>query len=146
MSKIVLVGQAPMEDPSGLISGRSVEKLALLCGIAAASLGDHFEVRSCVENFNDGKFDMRAAKKRVNEVLVPGLANRMVLLLGKKVARAFGYTDPVPFLIADDKRGFKFAYLPHPSPINLYWNKPENVEQAKAFFSGLLAPEDEAVE
>jgi hypothetical protein len=139
--KIVLMCQGPDSDLSSPLPGLAGKRLAMLAALAsAAALGECFERQNVFPTFPGAKFPMREAKKLAAEAK-PALKGRMVLMLGKKVAHAFGVDSP-PFLIVDID-GFKAVQVPHPSPMNLYYNSTENVEQAKVFFAGLLAEKAE---
>lgn len=66
---------------------------------------------------------------------------KRVVLVGRRVARAFG--------IDDDREWFKWFYLktgdvmlfatmPHPSGLNRWWNEPGNLDSAKLFAQELI--------
>lgn len=61
-----------------------------------------------------------------------------VLLLGRHVARAFGFAGR-SFLRWHPSRRRSFAVVPHPSGVNLWWNDASNVESAAAFLREALS-------
>ena len=70
------------------------------------------------------------------EMMLSELRGRRVVLLGSGVARAFGLRcAPLVWCVLGPA---EFAVLPHPSGVNLWWNKEENRRSARAFFSDLL--------
>ena len=40
------------------------------------------------------------------------------------------------------KREFTASVIPHPSPVNRFWNRPENVEIVREFFRAALEEEN----
>lgn len=80
-------------------------------------------------------FPMREARARVDS-LVPKLAGNVVVLLGKRVAAAFGMKRP-KYLERVKHRGLDVVVLPHPSGVNRWWNDARNVHRASACM-GLL--------
>lgn len=84
--------------------------------------GDHFPMAEARE----------AARK-----MMPWLAGKIVVLLGKNVRDAFGFTSDffepnVGFTIRNGS--FQFVVAPHPSGVSHWWNDPANVERARHFF------------
>lgn len=139
MRKIILVVQAPDADTSSPIPGVSGKHLAALAGVEYEKLGEAFERVNLLPEFQE-KFKMKAAKPAA-EALKPQLVGKIVLLVGKKVAEAFGLKKAEPFVehTTDVSGAFVAAMIPHPSRLNLYWNAPANVETAKAYFVKLRA-------
>lgn len=142
--KAVIIGQAPSStsDPSVPLSGKSGKFLAKLAGVPFEKLGDVFE-RVNVLNEHPGnakkkgdKFPMRLARPAA-AALKPSLSGRKVVLLGKKVAEAFGH-DGAPFEWVPDPAGFEVATCPHPSGVNLFWNSVENRAEACRFFGAIM--------
>lgn len=60
-----------------------------------------------------------------------------VVLLGARVAKAFGFGRAEPFVLYQTG-GPGVAVLPHPSGQNLYWNDQANRDRASAFLRGLF--------
>jgi hypothetical protein len=98
----------------------------------------------------------RVARERATELYRSGsLAGREVVLLGRRVARAFGrglsphfdqlhpseYFSSVYPTVPDGRGGWARACVwlaPHPSGRSRWWNDPANRSRAVAFFSRLL--------
>lgn len=57
-----------------------------------------------------------------------------IILLGKKVAEAFGVGDQPAFT-----RVGSLYLVPHPSGLNRVWNDPESITRARAFLAQFLA-------
>jgi hypothetical protein len=53
-----------------------------------------------------------------------------VILVGRGVAEAFGLEE-APFLVRTEVKGRPTLLLPHPSPVNIWWKRPENRRKAK---------------
>lgn len=53
-----------------------------------------------------------------------------VLLLGRRVQRAFGLALPSPMTVISRSSGAKIVSVPHPSGLNRWWNDPDHVEDA----------------
>lgn len=70
-----------------------------------------------------GPFDRAVARERAAE-LIPVLAGRGVVLLGKEVARAFYVVDEIDW-IPRRVHGATFYLLPHPSGRNHKYNDPD---------------------
>jgi len=64
-----------------------------------------------------------------------------VILLGRKVAAAFGMSGAAPFTKTAVKvggRGTVFYTIPHPSGRNRVWNDPANVTRLRRLLSPIL--------
>lgn len=79
-------------------------------------------------NLCTGRWNATAARDRANNLLVPLAEWRTVILLGKKVAQAFGFGGE-PFETRNymnpttgSEHIWEVIYLPHPSGRNLVWN------------------------
>lgn len=142
--KIILIGQAPAvgDGPGVPFGGRPGKSLALLMSVDYEKLGDYFErldvfaatVRKPGERGD--RFDFAAAREEIKNHQLPLIRGRLVVFLGKKVANVFGRAKMPPFVWeTDQERGFTYALYPHPSGRDEFWNHPENVRAAKAFFA-----------
>lgn len=142
--KTVVIGQAPsrLSDPREPLSGASGRRLAELCGCSHAEFMAAFERRNLVDSWpgSAGKGDcfpgLRAARAIADEV-EPALRGRRVVLLGFAVADAFRFPHP-PFQFVDH-RGAAYAFCPHPSGVNAWWNVKQNADRARAFWLDLYA-------
>lgn len=140
----LLVGQAPSRDsdPNDPLMGRSGGRLMDLFDLPPSLYRDYFERVNLLEEFpgKAGKGDLfdrvfavqSAAKITIDLALFP---RPFVLLLGNKVATAFGRERPIFRRFAI--HGTRAYVVPHPSGINLWWNDPKNVRRAKRFFKRL---------
>lgn len=79
----------------------------------------------------------KAARRVVDEARLAG--GRDVVLLGSRVARAFG-VDPTPFRVVESDGGVRFVVLPHPSGRCRVWNEPGSFARARRLLkkAGLL--------
>lgn len=146
MTKPLIIGQAPSRtsDPCAPLSGSSGRRLALLCGVPLPAFLDAFERVNLLSRYpgRDGKgdrFPVRAARVRAGEIVASGTMLRpRVVLLGAQVAFVFGLKkiEPLRWYLQDD---IGIAMCPHPSSASLWWNHPENVEAARAFWRALTA-------
>lgn len=142
MSRVVIIGQAPsrLSDPSEPLSGNSGRRLAGLAGLSLPEFLDRFERRNLLDAWpgKAGKGDafVGAGEARgLAESLRAGLAARRVVLLGAGLAAAFRVT--LPAMTWGDHWGGRYAWAPHPSGINRWWNTPGNEERARAFWRAL---------
>lgn len=79
------------------------------------------------------RWSMRDAREHA-----AGIASRErgpIVLLGRRVAEAFGFGAAPPF----SAQG-QFYLLPHPSGLNRVWNDPRAAERARALIYPLLPP------
>ena len=61
-----------------------------------------------------------------------------MVLVGTRVARAFGIESPEFFeWTRREDFGFNLVVIPHPSGVNLWWNKKENKERGTKFLREL---------
>lgn len=141
--KTVIIGQAPsrVSDPSEPLSGRSGARLASLAGVDLPAFREFFDRRNMLSEWpgKAGKGDAwpgAPEARAIAEGLRTGLATRRVVLLGVNVARAFGFPGE-PFLWARHWEGV-FAFSPHPSGTNRWWNDRRQVEQARRFWRSLV--------
>ena len=83
-------------------------------------------------NLCDGAFKMIPAKKEAERLVMEHNADQFVLL-GAKVAAAFGLKyEPLavkrPFMLGPD-----LLMLPHPGALNRIWNNPGYMEEVRCF-------------
>lgn len=145
----LLVGEAPGRQTVGArpFTGRTGRRLERLAGVDR--LYDHFDVVNLLDRW-PGPAGVGSAwpmlEARVRAEVVKQQARvarrpRNVVLVGRRVAAAFGLRE-LDFLTW----GFlgpraRVAVLPHPSGVSHWWNDPENVEAAAAFLRDLVAAE-----
>ena len=133
---VVLVGEAPSRrsDPRRPLDGPCGSRLERLAEIPVGSLGDRCVAVNLLPAWpgRRGKgaaFPMAEARAAAAE-LVPLLEGRAVLLLGRRVAAAFGVVD-WPYLVPMRWEGGPVAaVVPHPSGVCRWWNDPEASRRA----------------
>lgn len=96
-------------------------------------------------NLCRGDWDGRAARERAREILSSGRV--VVVMLGRKVAQAFGFrgefftrTDAHVRGFFDGKVDYCLASLPHPSGRCLIWNRSDSAIRARDLLRG-IAPD-----
>lgn len=137
--RTVIVGQAPSRtsDPAEPLSGRSGQRLAELCGITMPDFLERFERINLLvgwqgKNGKGDRFEPGAAPERVAQALLY-LRARNVIILGAINSTSLGVIWPKlsfrPFNAGN------FAWCPHPSGINVWWNDRVNVAMARRFWT-----------
>lgn len=139
--KTILIGQAPSRtsDPGEALSGRSGERLAALCGLDLPTFLDAFERHNVLPYWpgKDGKGDRYtpAEIRHRAELIASVIRGRKVVVLGIINARVLSITWPMFWF--RPHCGALFAWAPHPSGINRWWNDVLNVSLAEAFWREL---------
>jgi uracil-DNA glycosylase len=146
--KPLIIGEAPSKNEvtEHPIEGRAGKRLAALAGLPLSEFLAHFNRVNLLHVRQDTaehgfQFD-RLAAYRSAQRLIPAFQEdeQIILMLGKRVADAFGITCIEYFV----ERRFRnvpgeFRVLPHPSGINRWWNDPHNVLLAKQFMQNIVA-------
>ena len=161
----ILVGQAPgpRTDPElplfPVPSTSSGGRLCEMMGITRGQYLGMFDRVNLLYNFpgkhkRDDKFPMREARIAAC-AMRPLFAGRVVILIGRNVAEAFGveaefhtwFAWPVrrPNLIQRCNGVAQAAVVPHPSGRNHWYNRPEHRALARAFWQNLLAHQSQAI-
>lgn len=147
-ARVLLIGQAPGRagPPPGraLVGGRSGTFLQNIAGF-------HGDLKGYIKNCETtnvlkvypgrvvgGKgdlFPMDQARAAAAEML-PTLVGRRVVMVGYGVADAFRVERSLFqwFIKLGDFGHFYYAVVPHPSPVNAFWNDRDNVARARLFF------------
>lgn len=138
--KTLVVGQAPGRDGRSFMTGDSGRRLARAAGIEhddllrlthRVNLNEEFGGRA--RDDKGDVFDVREARVEAEcvrlQLVLPG---RVVLLMGKAVARAFS-CDGVEYFEWFDMDGGRAAVVPHPSGVNRWWNEERNRQKARRF-------------
>lgn len=149
----ILIGQAPgpNTDPSLPLyphpSTSAGGRLAQFMGLGAEDYIDAFERLNLVQEYpgrrkHDDKFPLYQARLRAGE-LRPLMRGRTVILMGRKVASAWG--EPVAQAeffewVRCGTFGTMLAVVPHPSGRNHWYNSSENRQQARIFWMTVIAP------
>lgn len=140
----LLIGQAPgRRGNAEPLSGRSGRRLSALCGMPLEQYLQEFERINLLEEFpgkagKGDRFPMREAKVQAffrRSLFVH--QDRRVVLLGLRVAEAFGFTDRAPLLRWMSDGNASVAICPHPSGVSLWWNDRGHRLQALHFWSAL---------
>jgi hypothetical protein len=155
--KLLLVGQAfgPSIARDGpdfsekfvaryALTGRAGRRLAGLAGMTMNEYLRGFERTNLIRRYpgsagRGDAFPMPEAKVAAM-MLRRELGGKRVVLLGRKVAEAFGYGKAEWFAWNRGfARGVEFAWavFPHPSGVNHWWNDFEYVRRAEKFMRGL---------
>ena len=143
--KIGLVGQAPSRrgDPRKPLAGPNGQKIARLAGMSYDELiacrRKHLNTRYNGKRAKGDAFDHAEGNVNAADVLLDWRVERVVLL-GKNVARCFGFRD-VPFLAEISIYGRRFLIFPHPSGINRWWNERQNERRARQLLQRFLRGE-----
>ena len=143
--KIGLVGQAPSRrgDPRKPLAGPNGQKIARLAGMnydeLIACRRRHLNTHYNGKRGKGDAFDHAKGKVNAADVLLDWRVERVVLL-GKNVARCFGFRD-LPFLAEINIYGRRFLIFPHPSGTNRWWNERRNERRARKLLQRFLRGE-----
>lgn len=149
----LMIGQAParLGDPDKPCTGPSFRRMARICG-ATTPAGElrflaQFERTNLLAEFpgsGDGDrgdaFPRRLAERAALQ-MESRVRDRLVLLMGRNVAWAFGRKLEGAEYFRWEYRlelNATFAVVPHPSGINRWWNDEGNHERARDFFRSLI--------
>ena len=139
----MIIGQAPGQKGNGEpLAGKAGRRLAALCGLSLDAYLARFRRVNLLPTFpgKAGKgdaFPLPAAREAAR-ALLPALEGRRVVLLGGRVAAAFGL-HRAPLLVWQPFHGAWVAVAPHPSGLNRFWNDPRNVRRAQQFWRTFAA-------
>ena len=81
-------------------------------------------------NLCDGRWSMKSARAKAEKLTLTGAPWNVVVMLGRKVADAFGYRDGF-FSVRRDEV-FTLVSLPHPSGLCREWNRPHAFQTARS--------------
>lgn len=149
----LLVGQAPSASAQGVL-GASGARLAKLAGLGLEEYAARFARANLLDAWpgpagrlgGGDAFDLADARAAWRDLL-PHVHGRPVVLLGRHVARAAGLADAPWWEWAalswrPRRRGWlraQVAVVPHPSGVSRWWNDPDGVLRAAAWWSRLAA-------
>lgn len=133
--RVVIVGERSTSLGAIPLSGDAGRRFARLGGV---ELGEFLQLRRVNLWFHDeeprgrGRADAMASR----------LDGKTAILLGRKVATAFGVGDLPPLSFVPVRygsgEGFWLALVPHPSGRNRWYNDSERRSRAEAFVRELL--------
>ena len=143
-AKLLLIGEAPGKkgNPRRPLQGRIGRKLAEVAGVEYERYKESTKRRNVFDEWpgKDGKGDawnFSLARKRAEE-MVPDLAGKRALFVGRRVAAAFGFESLAWMTWTDGPEGSKVAAIPHPSGIVRWWNEESNRKAAGEFLRSAL--------
>jgi uracil-DNA glycosylase len=146
--RVVLIGQAPgpntnpdaalYPQPRTSAGGRLCE----FFGMTQEAYLQHFTRMNLLYAFpgrdkRDDKFPTQAARHTASSIR-PLLEGATVIMVGRKVAEAFGYSEKTLnfFEWKTDALGrFQFACIPHPSGRNFIWKDKRNILKCREFLA-----------
>ena len=149
--KPLIIGEAPAknEKPPRPLEGRVGKRLAECCGISLDEFLHRFDrinLLSERQDTDEKGFEWDAVAAALSAHAMANAFDprfqlhegRIVLLLGKRVAAAFGAHDK---LFEFQRIGTKAEVyvLPHPSRLNRWWNVPENKAAMQMFIRGVFS-------
>lgn len=150
MREPLLIGQAPGPNTDPALPLHPLPKtstggrLAELIGMSPVDYHRSFERINLLQDFpgqhkRDDKFPLGKAKIAARAI-VPLLRERVVILVGRNVATAFGLLEePFHVWMEDTQWCQAMAIVPHPSGRNHWYNKPDNRLEAQEFWKEAVA-------
>lgn len=149
--KILLVGMAPnlatgsrpdmwlLPDDSGI--RHSANRLLWYAGYSYGQYMSTFDRTNLIRHPVAEKWPAAEAREAARS-MVPLLRGQKVILLGRRVAAAFGLSDAplLEWVWGDEACSFRSATVPHPSGLNRWWNEGANRTSALRFFQEIMLP------
>lgn len=140
--KPMFVGEAPSKSTARYgghaLTGETGRRLAEWSGLSAAEFRAAVECRNVYTTLPERWAHVRAAEfARVLWSAPETQRAPLVVLLGARVARAFGFTHAVHFEVYQTG-GPAVAVIPHPSGLNRFWNDQTNIARAETFLRRVL--------
>lgn len=141
-AKPLLLGEALHGGGTGTaLLGRCGRRLARLLSMTEAEYARTFRRRNLLKTWPgkspSGKGD-RWARVEARAAAARCRPSGVVVLLGSRVAAAFGVQDNPPLTWFRMGRA-TCAILPHPSGVNRWWNDPRNVAAAAQLLKAAVA-------
>jgi len=139
VTQVVLIGEAPgkqstMPGSDGALLGRIGKRLAGLMGTTVVVYRGNTTRCNLLRK---GKpwvpRRARLAARRMENRGLFARKGRVVILLGRNVARAFGFGS-VPWFKAFYNGNVVLVVAPHPSGKSRWWNDPANTREAGRFW------------
>lgn len=143
--KPLIVGEAPSKNEitERPIEGRIGRRLAACCDMSLDAFLAHFDRVNLLHVRQDTRekgfeFDGAAANHAAIQMRADNafVKDRIVLLLGRRVAMAFGC--PQGYFerwFIDEAEAY---VLPHPSGVNRWWNMAANEERMQTFMKAIV--------
>lgn len=156
--RITIISQAPSKSTDGkqVLSGPSGKRLADVMGITHEQLLSRHELINVLkrwpgkDSFGSDKFPMIEARAAVDK-LMPKLRGKIVVLLGAKVAKAFGFEEFQYFTKYRLERKDRSTVIdhvfivPHTSGRCRWYNDENRFLTARKFFAWLLADDERKI-
>lgn len=141
--KPLIVGEAPSKNEitERPIEGRVGLRLANCAGLTMEEFLAHFDRVNLLHVRQDTKekgfeFDQHEAERQAARLSIkPG---QTVLLLGRRVAKAFSFDASYELFVRYSMRDAEFYIMPHPSGINRWWNDDQNIIEAVRFMHNVV--------
>lgn len=135
---VLLIGEAPGPAGDGLpLEGPVGRRLADWAGVPWEAYLELTERHNLYAS-DPGPWSAEDARRHAQSVF-PQLVGRRTILLGRRVADAFGIREgPFRWIRVGPT---SVAVVPHPSGRNRYWNDPAHVDLARSFLREALAEE-----
>lgn len=123
------------------LEGRVGRKLAAYCDLPYDAYLNHFERVNLLQVRQDTKengfeFDLAAARVEADKLQRNFKEGQIVLLLGGRVAEAFGVHDA--YFVKNALGPAEGYIVPHPSGVSRWWNEHHNRVQAAEFLRGIV--------
>lgn len=137
--KPLLIGEAPSKNEHSQrpLEGRVGSRLAKLAGLTMEQYLVTFERMNLLQLRQDTAehgfiFDMDAARQAADASLQHDvMPDRVVLLLGQRVMRAYGLR--LGYFEERRLHGARAYVVPHPSSVSHWWNDPRHMADAEKF-------------
>ena len=143
--KPLIVGEAPSKNqsPEQPIEGRIGLRLAVCAGMTLPEFLTFFERVNLLHVRQDTaahgfQFDEQAAALEAEKFRATFTSERIIILLGQRVAKAFGITPTDCYFVQHSIGAADVRVLPHPSGINRWWNSKENLDHATLFMQNIV--------
>ena len=149
--QIILIGEAPGKNwkPSDVpLLGRIGKRLAILMGTNEYNYRWHTRRENLLQRWPgpargngsawNAKLAARAAARMERKGIL-GMPDSIVILLGRRVARAFRFHESPWFKEWPQANGATIVVAPHPSGASRWWNDPRNWNEACRFWRGIYA-------
>lgn len=142
--KILIIGEAPSKNEPlpRPIEGRIGRRLADFADVSFDTFLARTERMNLLAVRQDTaekgfEFDHVVAAERAREVVKNLEPERVVLLLGKRVAKAAGIAKDY-FIPCFCENGALIYVVPHPSGVNRWFNDPKNLAKMSGFMKAII--------
>lgn len=141
---IIMIGEAPgliTAYDEGPLEGKIGRRLAEYAGLTLEEYRDRTERHNLFDSPIE-KWPREEAALNAG-LIWSSLIGRRTILLGRRVADAFGLTNMKELRsVTLDDRGTEVAIVPHPSGRNIWWNEAGNRAEARRFLREAFGTSD----